>query len=53
VLREIDYIRKVLKIFTPVSSGVSTVAIGKVRLDKNLREAPVLQEETKTSPKQI
>jgi len=43
VLREIDYVRKVLKIFTPVSSSVSAVVIGKVRLDKNLREAPVLQ----------
>jgi len=52
VLREIDYIRKVLKIFTPVFSGVSTVAIGKVRLDKNLREVPVLQGEAKTLPEQ-
>lgn len=50
VLREIDYIRKVLKIFTPVSSGISTVAVGKVRLDKNLREVPVLQDEAKTLP---
>ncbi|MCS7125253.1 MAG: Clp1/GlmU family protein [Candidatus Bathyarchaeota archaeon] len=41
VLREIDYTRKVMKIFTPVSSGVSTVVIGKVRLDKNLREIPL------------
>ncbi|MEM2546888.1 MAG: Clp1/GlmU family protein, partial [Candidatus Bathyarchaeia archaeon] len=47
VLREIDYIRKVLKIFTPVSSGISTIVVGKVRLDKNLREVPVLQEEAK------
>jgi len=45
VLREIDYIRKVLKIFTPVSNGISTVAIGKVRLDKNLKETPMVQEE--------
>ncbi|MEM2440126.1 MAG: Clp1/GlmU family protein, partial [Candidatus Bathyarchaeia archaeon] len=51
VLREIDYIRKVLKIFTSVSSGVATVAIGKVRLDRNLREVPVLQE-AKTLPEQ-
>ncbi|MEM2419390.1 MAG: Clp1/GlmU family protein [Candidatus Bathyarchaeia archaeon] len=47
VLREIDYIRKVLKIYTPVSSGISTIVVGKVRLDKNLREVPVLQEEAK------
>ncbi|MEM0057437.1 MAG: Clp1/GlmU family protein [Candidatus Bathyarchaeia archaeon] len=47
VLREIDYIRKVLKIFTPVSGGIATVAVGKIRLDKNLREVPALQEEAK------
>ena len=47
VLREIDYGRKVMKIFTPVSSGISTVAIGKVRLDKNLREITPVQEEVK------
>lgn len=47
VLREIDYVRKVMKVFTTVSSNVSTVAIGKVRLDKNLREIPVVQEEVK------
>jgi polynucleotide 5'-hydroxyl-kinase GRC3/NOL9 len=47
VLREIDYGRKVMKIFTPVSSGISTVAIGKVRLDKNLREVTTVQEEVK------
>jgi len=29
-----------MKIYTPVSSGISTVIIGKVRLDKNLKEIP-------------
>jgi len=38
VLKEIDYGRKVVKIFTPVSSGISTVVFGKVRLDENLKE---------------
>ncbi|MEM1565770.1 MAG: Clp1/GlmU family protein [Candidatus Bathyarchaeia archaeon] len=52
VLREIDYIRKALKIFTPVSGGVSKIAIGKIRLDKNLREVPVLQEEVKSLSEQ-
>lgn len=38
VLKEIDYSRKVVKIFTPVSSGVSIVIFGKVKLDENLKE---------------
>jgi len=46
VLREIDYRRRVVKIFTPVSSGISTVAFGKVKLDENLKEvAPTVIEE--------
>lgn len=48
VLREIDYIRKVMKIFTPVSGGISTVAIGKVKLDKNFREIPAVQDVAET-----
>ncbi|MEM2937072.1 MAG: Clp1/GlmU family protein [Candidatus Bathyarchaeia archaeon] len=40
VLREINYTRKIMKIYTPVSSVISTVIIGKVRLDKNLKEIP-------------
>ncbi|MEM3578719.1 MAG: Clp1/GlmU family protein [Candidatus Bathyarchaeia archaeon] len=48
VLREIDYVRKVLKIFTPVSSGISKIVVGKVKLDKNLREISILQEEAKS-----
>jgi len=49
VLREIDYRRRVVKIFTPVSSGISTVAFGKVKLDENLREVapPVIEEGAK------
>ncbi|MEM3703252.1 MAG: hypothetical protein QXX79_02360, partial [Candidatus Bathyarchaeia archaeon] len=51
VLREIDYKRKVIKIYTPVSSGISTVAIGKVRLDENLREIvpPTLEQSREIS----
>lgn len=45
VLREIDYSRKTLKIFTPVSEGISTVALGRVRLDKNLKETTTFAEE--------
>ncbi len=40
VMQEIDFKRKVLKILTPVSGEVSTVVVGKVKLDKNLREIP-------------
>jgi polynucleotide 5'-hydroxyl-kinase GRC3/NOL9 len=49
VLREIDYRRRVVKIFTPVSSGISTVAFGKVKLDENLKEVapPVMEESAK------
>ncbi|MEM3565894.1 MAG: Clp1/GlmU family protein [Candidatus Bathyarchaeia archaeon] len=47
ILREIDYRRKVVKIFTTVSSGISTVIFGRVRLDENLKEvAPPLIEES-------
>ncbi len=40
VLREINYWKKIMKIYTPVSCGICAVAIGKVRLDKNLKEIP-------------
>jgi polynucleotide 5'-kinase involved in rRNA processing len=46
VLREIDYVRKALKIFTPVTKEISTVFFGKVKLDKTLKEIPLLAEET-------
>lgn len=38
IIREINYTRKIMKVFTPVSNGISTVMLGKVRLDKNLKE---------------
>ncbi|MEM2994486.1 MAG: Clp1/GlmU family protein [Candidatus Bathyarchaeia archaeon] len=44
VLREVDYTRKTLKIFTPVSEGISTVVMGRVKLDKNLKEIPTFME---------
>jgi polynucleotide 5'-hydroxyl-kinase GRC3/NOL9 len=40
VLREINYLRKIMKIYTPISCGIHAVAIGRVRLDKNLKEIP-------------
>ena len=40
ILREINYRKKVMKIYTPASSGISKVIIGKVRLDRSLKEIP-------------
>jgi len=45
VLQEIDYIRKNIKILTSVTRQTSTVAFGKVKLDKNFKEIPALTEE--------
>jgi polynucleotide 5'-hydroxyl-kinase GRC3/NOL9 len=45
VLKEVDYRRKTLKILTPVAKEISIVALGKVRLDKNLKEIPNFTEE--------
>jgi polynucleotide 5'-hydroxyl-kinase GRC3/NOL9 len=40
ILREVDSVRKTLKVLTSVSAKPSSVSFGKVRLDKNLREVP-------------
>ena len=40
ILREVDSVRKTLKVLTSVSAKPSIIAFGKVRLDKNLREVP-------------
>lgn len=46
ILKEIDYERKVMKIYTPVEGGISTLAVGKVKVDRNFREiSPALLEE--------
>jgi polynucleotide 5'-kinase involved in rRNA processing len=45
VLEEIDYTRKAIKILTPVSSEIAMIKLGRVRLDKNLKEVPVVTEE--------
>jgi polynucleotide 5'-hydroxyl-kinase GRC3/NOL9 len=39
ILREVDSVRKTLKVLTAVSAKPTIVAIGKVRLDENLKEA--------------
>jgi polynucleotide 5'-kinase involved in rRNA processing len=48
VLQEIDYARKALKVLTPASKEISIVALGKVKLDKNLKEIPVFAEENQS-----
>jgi polynucleotide 5'-hydroxyl-kinase GRC3/NOL9 len=45
VLKEVDYSRKTLKIFTPIAKEISIIALGKVKLDKNLKEIPTFTEE--------
>jgi polynucleotide 5'-hydroxyl-kinase GRC3/NOL9 len=49
ILREVDYARKILKIFTPVSKEISIVSLGKVKLGKNFKEIPVLPEDKPAS----
>jgi polynucleotide 5'-hydroxyl-kinase GRC3/NOL9 len=40
ILREVDSVRKTLKVLTSVSAKPSIIALGKVRLDEKLKEAP-------------
>ncbi len=40
VLREVDYSRKALKIFTSVAEKPAILQFGKIRLDENLHEIP-------------
>jgi polynucleotide 5'-hydroxyl-kinase GRC3/NOL9 len=42
ILREVDSVRKTLKVFTSVSAKPSRVVFGNVRLDENLRETAAL-----------
>lgn len=46
VLQEIDYLRNTLKLSTPVSDEISVVVMGKVKLDRNLREIPAFDKES-------
>jgi len=43
-LHEIDYVRRTIKIMTPVSSDIAIATIGKVKLDKNYKEIPTFGE---------
>ena len=40
IMREVDSVRKTLKVLTSVSTKPSIIAIGKVRLDENFKEVP-------------
>lgn len=46
VLQEIDYLRKTVKICTPVSGDICVLALGKVKLDKNMKEVPTTEHES-------
>jgi polynucleotide 5'-hydroxyl-kinase GRC3/NOL9 len=45
VVQEVDYLRKTLKIYTPVPGEISTLTLGRMRLDKNMKEIPGILEE--------
>ncbi len=47
ILHEIDYLRKTLKIFTPVLKDISIVVLGKVKLDKNFKEISISPENSR------
>jgi polynucleotide 5'-hydroxyl-kinase GRC3/NOL9 len=47
VLQEIDYLRKTVKISTPVSKDICVLALGKVKLDKNMKEIAIAEEENR------
>lgn len=51
VLQEVDYARRKMKILTPVSKGIATVVVGRVKLDKNLREISSFDAEHKNQEK--
>jgi polynucleotide 5'-hydroxyl-kinase GRC3/NOL9 len=51
IIQEIEYLRKTLKILTPVSHDVAMAVIGKVKLDKNMKEIPFFGEENQSELK--
>jgi polynucleotide 5'-hydroxyl-kinase GRC3/NOL9 len=46
VLQEIDYLRKTVKISTPITEDIGVLVLGKLKLDKNMREIPTPSEKT-------
>jgi polynucleotide 5'-hydroxyl-kinase GRC3/NOL9 len=49
ILCKVDYVRKTLKVLTSISKKPSSITLGKVRLDENLKEIPISLEETVTT----
>lgn len=49
VLQEIEYLRKTIKILTPVSEGIAITTIGKVKLDRNMKEILTIEEDQSDS----
>jgi len=49
ILREFDYARKTLKVFTSVTAKPSGIVLGKARLDENLKEVTIPLEENVTA----
>ena len=45
VLQEIDYLRNCLKVCTPVSGEIRVLALGNVKLDRNMKELPAVADE--------
>ncbi|MCJ7767596.1 hypothetical protein MUP79_04325, partial [Candidatus Bathyarchaeota archaeon] len=45
VLQEIDYLRNSLKVCTPVSGEIGILALGNVKLDRNMKELPAVADE--------
>lgn len=50
IIRAIDYTRRVMKVYTPVGEGVSTVSMGQVKLDEKGRELGINQVFSESSP---
>lgn len=44
VVQEIDYVRRAVKVCSPVCKEVAILALGKIKLDKNMKEIPVVEE---------
>jgi polynucleotide 5'-hydroxyl-kinase GRC3/NOL9 len=49
ILRDVDYVRKALKIFTAVSDKPASLKFGRIRLDENLHEIPETAPATRVS----
>jgi polynucleotide 5'-kinase involved in rRNA processing len=48
IIQEIEYLRRIIKILTPVSEGITIASIGKVKLDKNMKEIPTFGDENQS-----